>query len=315
VYPVVIIVKKEIPVNNKILVEVMEPVNDGVSLAFSKEIQQEELGKVKQNTWAHILGENAGEIVARIMSSSSLIGDIFDVSGAASVSEAYELKPLLKELSVQKEYFKFLNTGTIDRYCSLWKIYETRYIGRTFKSPIILVSDLKRFSLKRYEEAKDSKIVIAGMTKRLECFLDTVSYLAGKSTTIVRKKASLLESDNIDLRVLLATLNSKLMTFVYKNMFKSLSLAGGYMRVGPPQIRSLPMKPISSVDAAELTQLVMKMETQTDRLAQLGNRLTDSRGELEDQIKEIDAKIDELIFRIYGVTEEEKTLIAKNVPD
>ena len=73
------------------------------------------------------------------------------------------------------------------------------------------------------------------MNKELECYLDDGEFLAGKSTTIVMQK-------ELDLRGLLLILNSDLMTYVYKNLFKSLSLAGGYMRIGTPQVKNLPIK-------------------------------------------------------------------------
>ena len=94
---------------------------------------------------------------------------------------------------------------------------------------------LKEILPTRYNESKRKKIIVAGMTKKLECFLDEKGeYLAGKSTTII-------ESEDIDLKFILAVLNSKLLTFIYKNIFRSLSLQGGYLRVGTPQLKELPI--------------------------------------------------------------------------
>ena len=88
-------------------------------------------------------------------------------------------------------------------------------------------------SAKRYKESISEKVIIGGMTKRLECYYDKGEYLAGKSTTIVL--------DYSHLKYITAVLNSTLMTFYYKVFFNSMSLAGGFYRIGAPQIKTLPI--------------------------------------------------------------------------
>jgi len=46
-------------------------------------------------------------------------------------------------------------------------------------------------------------------------------------------------------------------------------------------------------------------------LTEMGNKKTDKRGRIETKLKEIDAKIDELVYKIYGITEAEKEIIAE----
>jgi hypothetical protein len=67
-----------------------------------------------------------------------ILSEFADVSGASTVSEAYELKKIIKELLSQKEYFKFINTGTIDRYSSLWGCFKTTYIKDSYNKPVVL---------------------------------------------------------------------------------------------------------------------------------------------------------------------------------
>ncbi|MDD2665565.1 MAG: N-6 DNA methylase [Methanocellales archaeon] len=302
VYPIVIIIQKETPRKNKFSAELMGVDNDSTKTIFSKKIEQEYLKKTPQNTWAYIFEESGEKIIDKILSNSSFLSELADVSGAATVSEAYELKELIEELSNQKIYFKFINTGTIDRYSSLWDFRKTGYIKASYKRPIILKENLKKFSNKRYEEALQSKIIIAGMVKRLECFLDFGNYLAGKSTTIVT-------SNKIDLKLILATLNSKLMTFVYANLFKSLSLSGGYMRVGPPQIRSLPIKQIPESQKSSFIKLVDEMLSLNKRLNELKDKRTDEKYKIEEEIRKTDAEIDKLVYELYGLTDEEITVV------
>jgi adenine-specific DNA methylase len=303
VYPIVIVVKKETPKRNKFSAELMESYVGGVKVSSSREIEQQKDLPILQNTWAHIFGESGRKVMDRILVNSEVLENVGEISGAASVSEAYELKSIVRELSNQSSYFKFINTGTIDRYSSLWSVFKTAYIKTSYYKPVVSKEALRTFSDHRYQQAQEPKIIIAGMTKRLECYLDEGGqYLAGKSTTIMLPR-------KIDPKVLLAILNSKLMTFVYKNLFKSLSLAGGFMRVGPPQIRKLPIRTVTDIQKQVLTKLVDKIISLNDRLNEIYDKRTDEHARIEDEIKNVDAEIDELIFKNYGITETEKKII------
>lgn len=224
VYPIVIIIQKVAPKNNKLIAELMEPYAGGVRIENRREINQKDLHTV-QNSWAHIFGDSGEKVRDKILSHSQRLENVADVSGAASTSEAYELKGFISELTNQDNYFKFINTGTIDRYSSLWGVFKTTYIKSTYIKPVVMKVGLSIFSKNRYEQAQATKIIIGGMTKRLEAYLDGGNYLAGKSTVVVLPT-------KMNPKVLLAILNSKLMTFYYKDSFKALSLAGGFMNFG-----------------------------------------------------------------------------------
>jgi len=44
-------------------------------------------------------------------------------------------------------------------------------------------------------------------------------------------------------------------------------------------------------------------------LLKIGDKLTDERAVIDDEIKKTDSEIDELVYRIYGITENEKEII------
>ena len=307
VYPVVIIVQKGSPKNNKLIAETMEAYSSGVRVQNHREISQKDLHSV-QNSWAHIFGESGEKIRDKILRHSNLLADIADASGAASVSESYAMKPKIAELANQNNYFKMINTGTIDRYSSLWGVFKMTYIKSTYEKPVMTKDDLNAFSRNRYEQALATKIIIGGMNKRLEAYLDNGKFLAGKSTGIILPK-------KINPKVLLAIINSKLITFYYKDSFKSLSLAGGFLRIGLPQIKKLPIRPVSTQEEQELIALVDKMTSLNERLNEIYFKKTDEHANIEEKISKTDSEIDELVYKIYGITDEEKKTIEKVVPD
>ena len=161
--------------------------------------------------------------------------------GAATVSEAYEIQHLvsaggteggLRDSSHQQRHDRPLQRPLVQK--------ELRYLGKSYGRPVVTEANMNRLPAKRRSQSLTPKIVVAGMTKRLECTLDRDgAILAAKSTSIAF-------SERIDLRYLLGILNSKLVSFFYSSVFGGNKLQGGYLRIGPPQLRSIPV-PVTDV--------------------------------------------------------------------
>ena len=46
-----------------------------------------------------------------------------------------------------------------------------------------------------------------------------------------------------------------------------------------------------------------------EKLLKIGDNLTDERAVIDDEIKKTDSEIDELVYKIYGLTEDEKAIV------
>ena len=242
VYPIVIVLQKSSPKSNHtIQVEVIEEAEENeLKLSFENQITVETFRELPKGLWSPLVRENF-PIIQKVLNISNALLQYGKIVGAASVSEAYKIKEILKE-TAESEFdqssLAFINTGTIDRYNVLWGILPTRYIKKTYGKPIVRRSDLRNISEKRLNESTSQKIIIAGMTLRLEAIYDPGYLVAGKSTILVLPK-------DLDLKFLTACINSKLISFVYRELFESLSLHGGYLRIGPPQISRIPIRRIN----------------------------------------------------------------------
>ncbi|KKR91885.1 MAG: hypothetical protein UU95_C0008G0005 [Parcubacteria group bacterium GW2011_GWC2_42_12] len=309
VYPIVIIIKKDKPNNqHQFSVNIYKEVDGQVVLENKSSVKQEFLNNFK-NSWSTIFNYNENvNFIERIMSSSKKLEELCNIHGAATVSEAYEIKNIIFDLKDNKidDYFKFINTGTIDRYVSLWDKGKTQYIKQSYLKPIVLKKDLEKTFPRRYKESYKQKIVIAGMVKKFECYLDEKGvYLAGKSTTIV-------ESERVDIKFILGILNSKLITFIYKNIFKSLSLAGGYLRIGSPQLKQLPIIVPSKNEIAKVVKKVNEVIDLNQKLQKLDPIMDDKEyNEVKEEIEKTDKEIDQKVYELYGLTEEEIAIIEK----
>lgn len=230
------------------------------------------------------------EIVEK-MNTFRPLKEIADVNGSATVNEAYLVKEFLIDVEKPNDkYKKFINTGGLDPYKSFWGKEDMRYLKGKYLNPVVKISDLKNMSEKRYRESDKEKIIIGGMTKRLECFYDNGEYLAGKSTTIVYGYKHL--------KYVMAILNSRLMSFYYSVFYNSMSLAGGFFRIGAPQIKELP------IVIPKNENVILELEDNVDELQELleDNDFTD------DSLKKIQYMkdtIDNIVYRLYGLTDSE----------
>lgn len=220
------------------------------------------------------------------------LSEIAKVNGAATVNEAYLVKEFLFDgNSEDVDVKKFINTGGIDPYKSMHGESPIRYLKGAYTYPLVKNQDLKEMSPKRYSESNAEKIIIGGMTKILECYYDVGEYLAGKSTTIV------YGCDH--LKYIIAILNSKLMTYYYQTFYNSMSLAGGFYRIGAPQIKALP---IAFPDNNSII----------DAIEEMVDKIIEAKRNGNDTIlieKEINAKI----YKIYGLTDEEIETVEKQM--
>lgn len=229
------------------------------------------------------------EIVEK-MSKFKPLKAIADVNGAATVNEAYLVKEFLQDNpNPDFEYRKFINTGGLDSYKSFFGIEDMRYLKGKYLYPIVSVEDLEKMSGKRLKESSSEKIIIGGMTKILECFYDKGEYLAGKSTTIVYGYEHL--------KYITALLNSKLMTFYYSTFYNSMSLAGGFFRIGAPQIKELP------IAIPDDEKVIYEIEQYVDEVLSImdDNGSADKNGNLQELYDSIDKKV----YKLYGLTDDE----------
>ena len=258
-------------------------------IAWNNRIQYNDF--VASDNWDSYFSKNTDSVtIIGKMCKHTMLDNLAKVKGAATVSEAYELKKILTdEMKYDATFFKFINTGTIDRYTSLWHNSKTQYIKRGYFCPIVLKDDLHSLYPKRYVDASAVKIIIGGMTKILECYFDTGEYLAGKSTVLVLE-------DAINLKYLIGLLNSKLLTFFYRTYFSSLSLAGGFLRIGAPQIKRLPIAIGDDKASSQIIELVTKIciEKQTDTTA---------------DTNALETEIDRLVYELYSLTEDEIKIV------
>lgn len=294
VYPVVYVAANKTSRSGDVVkYEVMRQDDPEITVASITEIPFSKL-KTEPN-WSSAGHGEDGALIQAIAKRGAPLETVAVVNGAATVSEAYDIQPLIHDWEKSiSTYLRFVNTGTLDRYSNLWAHSPTRYLKKTYLKPIVPASNWPRLPKKRLQEAQAEKIVVGGMTKVLECAFDDGSSLAGKSTSIVLKKS-------VSLQYILPILNSKLMSFYFRKRFAGLTLEGGYLRIGPPQLRLLPI-PVPDRFPEISLQLEKLAVEMTRRNAEcLQAKTTHERTVIERQISSLDTKIDNLVYKLFAL--------------
>jgi hypothetical protein len=212
----------------------------------------------------------------------------YTIAGAATVSEAYLIKEILKDNENLCDGIKMINTGTIDKYINLWGTAPMQYIKGRYQYPMVNETDLAHINQKRLEQAKSCKIIVAGMSKFIEAIYDDGNTLAGKSTTII-----LGESNR--LKYLLAILNSSLASFFTRIAYNSLKMAGGFINIGCRELENIPIN-ASSSQQQPIIKIVDKILT-----IKQSNPLADTSS--------LEKEIDNLVYQLYELTPDEIALI------
>ena len=198
----------------------------------------------KSDSWGLCLSPYAKELSIWLSEHSSLT-DICKVEEAFTVSQAYELVRLIvDDNNFVEKHFKFINTGTIDPFQSLWGMKPTRYLKTKYLHPIISESGFAQEFPRRFKQMKSAKIVLGGIGK-LEAYYDVDgTYVSGKSTVVVRNWIS-----SVSPWFLVGFLNSATAKFVMRECYSVLAM-GGSITYRRSNVGRIPV-PLPNLDQQE----------------------------------------------------------------
>lgn len=116
---------------------------------------------------------------------------------------------------------------------------------------------------------------------------------------------------SISYKYLLAILNSKLVNFFYKSIVPEVGRVFAEVKV--VNLEKIPIKNISEIQQQPLIKLADRMLFLNKQLQEIGDKKTAKTAKLEEEIKKTDEEIDELVYKLYGITEEEKKIIEESL--
>ena len=245
----------------------------------------------KFEKWGVFLAENLDLVIA-VMERGKRLSEYCDVEEAFTVSEAYELSEYLCEFSSpEHDVFKFVNTGTIDPFISLWGAKKTTYLKKKYDKPVVDRKSFRRHFEKRYIQTTCSKIIISGI-RHFEAFLDKDGeWIAGKSTVILRNFRG------ISLELMVGILNSRLVSFFLKECFGSLAMDGG-INFSPSNVSEIPIPDVS------------KSKGKCDDIVEMVNQIIITKSvDIASDTSDLENEIDQVVYSLYDLTADEIKIV------
>jgi type I restriction-modification system DNA methylase subunit len=205
-------------------------------------------------------------------SSFKPLATVAKVHGGITGFAAQGLLNALTEGKRTKSSIPFIVTGNIDPY--LCAFGSVRYMNHSFEQPF-LIPDFDYVSQGKWELFLKQKIVVAGMSKRLEAAMLNEPVAVGVAVYSVTDW-------QVDPYFLLAVLNSDVVSEWYRQEFRAKHLAGGFLAINKGQLEQVPIPDVDDETQQELGKLVRRY------LQAGGNSRSD---ELRKQIEESVAKL------------------------
>ena len=226
------------------------------------------------------------------------------------------VKPILKGKDIFPYGVKWKDTYVIYPYNDDGTPYSEEYFKRNFPNCYRYLSEMKQelsgreyfdnsnklwfelWNQRSFNKFKGKKIITLDNASKNSFALDTKSFVGSTTSYSI-----CLKENNIQYEYLLGLLNSKLLNFYHKR--KSVPQAGGFFRYQATFIKSLPVKSIPLENQREIIFLVnkiLKLTSEPDY---------DFHNPPQEQ-KILESQIDQMVYKLYGLTEEEIELVEKS---
>jgi len=292
VYPIISIIKKSKSTKEYSIVSekiFSEDLNDKKEYNVSSK----NLDVLPKYIWGAILSDKIS-ILQKIFNKSKPLEEVSIVRATSTASEADEYS---KYINSKNKGIPIINTGTIDRYATTYGIKKFRNKGEGLQKPFLDISKISDMRKKLYQTPK---IIVAKLALFIEGFIDVKGGYASINTNCIHSPKM-----DLSLKSLAGIINSKLISFVYSEIFSGLKMSGGYFQFQAPQLRVLPIKlPTSKSQEQKIIGLVEQMLELQKKIHSEGIS-GNEKEQLEQQIKNVDYEIDEEVYRLYGLTKDE----------
>jgi len=232
-------------------------------------------------------------LIKKLKSKSINLGTIYH--GYNGINPGNKRGEVVVNKKINKKYKKVIDGKHIKRYAIKWGgdwvLYDRNILERARKEKIFL---------------EKPKIMLQKIGTNLVASLDEDKLYALINTTILLK-----EKGEYDPRYILALLNSKLLNFFYKEEFLGVQIKTEFLEILPIcKINFSNKKEKAKYD--KLVKLADQMLKLNKKLQKLDPIMDDKEyKEIKEEIEKTDEEIDERIFELYGLGEEEIKIIEK----
>ena len=215
----------------------------------------------------------------------------------SKISKTSRGLPLQKYLIREKTPYQVIKGKYVSRYFA--------YLNGEYLPKAIIEKNKKKCDFLSQPKIISQRIV-AHVTKPHEHIIIMSSLDMGGVLTVDTVENTILTDNNYSLEFLLCLLNSKLISwyayrYIFSNAIRTMDLDEYY-------INKIPI-PKSKIDNKIFQNLAMRMVNLKNKSSTLNK--TDEKMQIEEKIMNVDKEIDIQIYKLYGITDDEKKVIEK----
>jgi hypothetical protein len=251
---------------------------------------------------AHKLGFNlnlaggASMLKHKIELGTKPLGEFLEINQAIALK--HDRAEYLSDKQLNKTYKPVLDGRNINRYSLDWNNVYLKY-------------DLNSIHSCKREDIflSKNKLFFRRVGDHLTATYDNNQFYALNTLVVMNLKGE----QPHDIKYFLALFNSQLINYYYESFLKSTKKV--FSEIQARQVAQLPIKPINFGNIGEkkihgeIVKLVDRMLDLNSKYGKVKDKQTTETDRLKRQIDETDREIDELVYALYGLTEEEKRVV------
>ena len=232
------------------------------------------------------------DFVVRLDKFKGRLQDLIQCENACATSDAYKLKPFIKELTGEFDTgnnYLFVNTGTLEKYVSRWGVRQMTYLKDNYLRPVVnRLEFCKSFSNSYKTKSDAKKIIVKGLTL-LDATLDLRGEMIPGKTTLV-----LMSDDDDTLKYIAAILNSPIAIFYIKAKYGSASYNGG-TAFTKDMLNSIPLP----TDRTKMRTVIDAVDSILKRKSKIHNA----------NIDDLESVINQHLYALYELTQRDVDVI------
>lgn len=307
-YPYVLVLQKEPNAstrdNNTIEARKVSVEESLQSLENFYEIEQKSFLKSPNLIFSINFTREITRILDKVNDSSLVLEDLCEMKDGIHTGNVRE--KLILDNKANDQCKRLLTAESIDRYSidwkGLWVDYRKDVIDEA-KNEYASLRDQRLF------EAPE-KLLTALFGLRPEVAYDSERFYANNSVKII-----LAKNKDVNLKYVMAVLNSTLMAFYYRTFYSATHVGSGYIQFYPQDFLRLPIKKPTEAQLSAIVELVDQFLTLKKRVIENKDMMNGDAKQLEEEVRRMDSAIDDMVYKTYGITESEKLTIVNCLPN
>ncbi len=248
----------------------------------------EELGRLPNSVIPINTNRVAFDLLKRLYEPGILLSEVLSISEGLRIQEKYE--------SEEKQEFEIVKQYQFSKYSGIKKGV---YISQKNLGKVVSVGT------DRYSKIIAKKILIMEYGLEINATVDYQKMVPQGGVYF-----GVLIKQDADIAFVLGILNSRLLSFIYEIMYAGMHMGGGWLRYRSKFLENLPVNKSVLAPEKKMVSIVVKIVDQILSVTSSAD-YQDNQAK-QAKVRDIEHQIDDLVYKFYGLTDEEIKIVETN---